>query len=93
MPPRTLAQYLCTGVHQTPRLATRAEQFRPPAPVPCSSLIRSIRATVAAGDDDDDDMDDDDDDDDDGRSTLEDLSRAKKMVHIRGFIERPKSST
>ena len=30
--------------------------------------------------------DDDDDDDDDERSTLEDLSRARKMVHIKGFM-------
>ena len=38
-------------------------------------------------DDDDDDGDDDgDDDDDDERSTLEDLSRAQKMDHIRGFM-------
>ena len=30
--------------------------------------------------------DDDDDDDDNERSTFEDLSRAQKMVHIRGFM-------
>ena len=39
-------------------------------------------------DEDDDDYNDDngDDHDDDERSTLEDLSRAKEMVHIRGFM-------
>ena len=47
-------------------------------------------------DGDHDDIDDDDynaaddyNDDDDGRSTLEDLSRAQQMVHIRGFMAAP----
>ena len=42
-------------------------------------------------DDQDDEDDEDNDDDDDERSTLEDLSRAHKMVHIRGFLALKKS--
>ena len=42
-------------------------------------------------DNDDDNHDDDDDGEDDERSTLENLSPAPKMVHIRGSIALPKN--